>query len=41
MKPRRYRVEQVFARVERAGGTVSPFARHLYERYVAGELTLK
>ena len=37
---RRYHVERAFAAVERAGGVVSPYVRHLYEHYVAGELTL-
>jgi hypothetical protein len=35
-----YRVELSVAAMERAGGVVSPVARHLYGRYVVGVLTL-
>lgn len=35
---RRYHVERAFAAVAQRGGVVSPYARHLYGRYVAGEL---
>jgi len=37
---RRYHVERAIAAVERAGWVVGPYARQLYARYVAGEVTL-